>query len=65
MELTTLQPLLQLQSESPWENTARRYPLEAADIVLLVDDISRVGDAMAISGRMRRIALQTSGRRLA
>lgn len=34
---------------------------EAADIVLLVDDISRVGDAMAISGRMRRIALQSIG----
>ena len=32
---------------------------EAADIVLLVDDISRVGDAMAISRRMRRIALQS------
>lgn len=32
---------------------------EAADIVLLVDDISRVGDAMAISQRMRRIALQS------
>ena len=30
----------------------------AADIVLLVDDIARVGDAMAISRRMRRIALQ-------
>jgi len=34
---------------------------EAADIVLLVDDISRVGDAMAISQRMRRIALQSIG----
>jgi heavy metal translocating P-type ATPase len=34
---------------------------EAADIVLLVDDISRVGDAMAISRRMRRIALQSIG----
>ena len=34
---------------------------EAADIVLLVDDISRVGDAMAISGRMRHIALQSIG----
>jgi len=34
---------------------------DAADIVLLVDDISRVGDAMAISGRMRRIALQSIG----
>jgi P-type E1-E2 ATPase len=34
---------------------------EAADIVLLVDDISRVGDAMAISGRMRRITLQSIG----
>jgi heavy metal translocating P-type ATPase len=32
---------------------------EAADIVLLVDDISRVGDAVAISRRMRRIALQS------
>jgi len=32
---------------------------EAADVVLLVDDISRVGDAMAISRRMRRIALQS------
>jgi cation transport ATPase len=31
---------------------------EAADVVLLVDDISRVGDAMAISRRMRRIVLQ-------
>ena len=33
----------------------------AADIVLLVDDISRVGDAIAISRRMRRIALQSIG----
>jgi heavy metal translocating P-type ATPase len=32
---------------------------EAADVVLLVDDIARVGDAMAISRRMRRIALQS------
>jgi heavy metal translocating P-type ATPase len=32
---------------------------EAADVVLLVDDISRVGDAMVISRRMRRIALQS------
>jgi P-type E1-E2 ATPase len=34
---------------------------EAADVVLLVDDISRVGDAVAISQRMRRIALQSLG----
>lgn len=34
---------------------------EAADIVLLVDDISRVADAMVISRRMRRIALQSIG----
>ena len=34
---------------------------EAADIVLLVDDIARVGDAMMISRRMRRIALQSIG----
>ena len=34
---------------------------EAADIVLLVDDIGRVGDAMVISRRMRRIALQSIG----
>jgi heavy metal translocating P-type ATPase len=34
---------------------------EAADVVLLVDDISRVGDAMAISRRMRYIALQSIG----
>ena len=34
---------------------------EAADIVLLVDDISRVGDAFAISQRMRRIILQSIG----
>ncbi|HEU5260586.1 MAG TPA: heavy metal translocating P-type ATPase [Gemmatimonadales bacterium] len=34
---------------------------EAADVVLLVDDISRVGDAMAVSRRMRRIALQSIG----
>jgi heavy metal translocating P-type ATPase len=32
---------------------------EAADVVLLVDDISRVGDAMSISRRMRRIAMQS------
>ncbi|HET8713583.1 MAG TPA: heavy metal translocating P-type ATPase [Gemmatimonadales bacterium] len=32
---------------------------EAADVVLLVDDIARVGDAMVISRRMRRIALQS------
>jgi heavy metal translocating P-type ATPase len=34
---------------------------EAADVVLLVDDIGRVGDAMAISQRMRRIILQSIG----
>jgi heavy metal translocating P-type ATPase len=34
---------------------------EAADIVLLVDDVSRVADAMTISRRMRRIALQSIG----
>jgi heavy metal translocating P-type ATPase len=34
---------------------------EAADIVLLVDDISRVGDAMTISRRMRRIVFQSIG----
>ncbi len=34
---------------------------EAAGVVLLVDDIARVGDAMAISRRMRRIALQSIG----
>jgi heavy metal translocating P-type ATPase len=34
---------------------------EAADIVLLVDDIARVGDAVAISQRMRRIILQSLG----
>lgn len=34
---------------------------EAADVVLLVDDIARLGDAMAISRRMRQIALQSIG----
>ncbi|HUL48857.1 MAG TPA: heavy metal translocating P-type ATPase [Gemmatimonadales bacterium] len=34
---------------------------EAADVVLLVDDIARVGDAVAISRDMRRIALQSIG----
>jgi heavy metal translocating P-type ATPase len=34
---------------------------EAADVVLLVDDIARLGDAMSISRRMRRIALQSIG----
>jgi heavy metal translocating P-type ATPase len=34
---------------------------EAADIVLLVDDVSRVGDAIALSQRMRRIILQSVG----
>jgi len=34
---------------------------EAADVVLLVDDIARLGDAMAISRRMRRIVLQSIG----
>lgn len=34
---------------------------EAADVVLLVDDISRVADAMAVSRRMRHIALQSIG----
>ena len=34
---------------------------EAADVVLLIDDIARLGDAMAISRRMRRIALQSIG----
>ncbi|HZH41389.1 MAG TPA: heavy metal translocating P-type ATPase [Gemmatimonadales bacterium] len=32
---------------------------EAADIVVLVDDVARVGDTMAVSQRMRRIALQS------
>ena len=32
---------------------------EAADVVLLVDDVARVADAMAISQRMRRIVLQS------
>ncbi|MBI4419890.1 MAG: cadmium-translocating P-type ATPase [Gemmatimonadetes bacterium] len=36
-------------------------PAEAADMVLMVDDISRVADAMSISQRMRRIALQSIG----
>ncbi|MBI4501118.1 MAG: cadmium-translocating P-type ATPase [Gemmatimonadetes bacterium] len=34
---------------------------QAADVVLLVDDISRVADAVEISRRMRRIALQSIG----
>jgi heavy metal translocating P-type ATPase len=34
---------------------------EAADIVLLVDDVGRVADAIAISQRMRRVALQSVG----
>ena len=34
---------------------------EAADVVLLVDDIARVADAMAVSRRMRQIALQSIG----
>jgi heavy metal translocating P-type ATPase len=34
---------------------------EAADIVLLVDDVGRVGDTLAISQRMRRVALQSIG----
>jgi heavy metal translocating P-type ATPase len=34
---------------------------EAADIVLLVDDVSRVADAIEISRRTRRIALQSIG----
>ena len=34
---------------------------EAADVVLLVDDIARLGDAMAISRHMRRIILQSIG----
>ena len=33
----------------------------AADVVLLVDDIAPLGDAMAISRRMRRIVLQSIG----
>ena len=36
-------------------------PAAAADMVLLVDDVARVADAMAISQRMRRIALQSVG----
>ncbi|HET7584440.1 MAG TPA: heavy metal translocating P-type ATPase [Gemmatimonadaceae bacterium] len=32
---------------------------EAADIVILVDDVSRVGDAVEISRRMRRVAMQS------
>lgn len=34
---------------------------EAADIVLLVDDVSRVAEAIALSQRMRRIILQSVG----
>jgi len=34
---------------------------EAADIVLMVDDVSRVADAIALSQRMRRIILQSIG----
>jgi len=34
---------------------------EAADVVLLVDDIARVGDAMVVSRRMRTIVLQSIG----
>ncbi|HET7789788.1 MAG TPA: heavy metal translocating P-type ATPase [Gemmatimonadales bacterium] len=34
---------------------------EAADIVVLVDDLSRVADAMDVSRRMRRVALQSIG----
>ena len=34
---------------------------EAADIVVLVDDLGRVGEALAISQRMRRIAMQSVG----
>jgi len=34
---------------------------EAADVVLLVDDVSRVAEAVAISQRMRRIAMQSIG----
>ena len=34
-------------------------PAEAADAVLMVDDVSRVADAMAVSQRMRRIAVQS------
>jgi P-type E1-E2 ATPase len=34
---------------------------EAADVVLLVDDVGRLGDAFALSRRMRRIALQSIG----
>ncbi|HJQ65997.1 MAG TPA: heavy metal translocating P-type ATPase [Gemmatimonadales bacterium] len=34
---------------------------QAADIVLLVDDIGRVAEAMAISQRMRRIIMQSIG----
>jgi cation transport ATPase len=32
---------------------------EAADVVLLVDDVTRVGDAVAIGQRTRRIAMQS------
>jgi P-type E1-E2 ATPase len=34
---------------------------EAADVVLLVDDVERVADAIAVGRRMRRIALQSVG----
>ncbi len=34
---------------------------EAADVVLLVDDVGRVADAIAISRRTRRIAMQSIG----
>jgi P-type E1-E2 ATPase len=34
---------------------------DAADVVLLVDDVGRLGDAFALSRRMRRIALQSIG----
>ena len=45
-----------------WNNAhGTAVSAEAADVVLLVDDIARVGDAMAISRRMRRIVLQSIG----
>jgi P-type E1-E2 ATPase len=34
---------------------------EAADVVVLVDDVSRVADTIEISRRTRRIALQSIG----
>ena len=42
-----------------WELMAQRYQAEAADMVLLVDDVTKVSDAIEIGRRTVQIAKQS------